>query len=882
MAYRRCFSRAAAALALAFAPAFAVSASSPADVARDYVKANKQSFGLTGSDVNDMTVSSEVRSAHNGVTHVYLQQTHRGIPVHAAILTVNVAADGSVVSAGSRFVSGLAAAAAGQNPRKAAAEAATAALGHVKLRPTSEIRALDRRGGPRDITILTDGGVAVKPIEAALVWLPSAAGVRLAWSVEIEETSGDHWWMAFVDAQSGESLGQEDLIVHDDARATADAIAHRVAAPLAAPAFAPTDGARYNVFALPLGSPSEGDRTLVANAADPAASPFGWHDTNGAAGTEFTVTRGNNVHAYADRDNNNAADPGSDPDGSAALLFDFPLDLDHRPLDSQPAIVTNLFYWNNIVHDVSHGYGFDEAAGNFQVNNYGHGGLGADDVRAEAQDGSGRNNANFGTPVDGQRPRMQMFEWRSATPNPVTVAAPSDIAGTYLGPMAGFGESLVTTGPLSGPVALVNDGVGAPNDGCEPFTVPAGAIPMMERGACNFTVKVKNAQIAGAAIAIVTNNIAGPPIAMGGADPTVVIPSVMISLNDGALFRANLPLSVTIADGTGGAPDRDSDLDAGVIAHEYGHGISNRLTGGRQTVSCLNNAEQMGEGWSDFFGMVLTARATDTALTARGVGTYVSFQPADGPGIRPTAYSTDTAVNPSTYASVADVVNISQPHGIGYVWNTMLWEVYWNLIDRHGFNPDFYAPWSTGGNNLAIQLVMDGMKFQVCRPGFVDGRDAILAADVALTGGANQCEIWRGFAKRGLGFGASQGSSNNRSDGVAAFDLPAACAAATFGGFRAPIENAPAVNYVNAGSTVPVRFALDGALTGIDSQAVDCASLTATGEAPQALSIVGTPVHVGNEYRMNWKTDGGWSGSCRKVTVRIPAAANGVAYFRFH
>ena len=135
-------------------------------------------------------------------------------------------------------------------------------------------------------------------------------------------------------------------------------------------------------------------------------------------------------------------DPGSDPDGGLALVFDFPLNLDVRPLDSQPAIVTNLFYWNNIVHDVTYNYGFDEASGNFQVNNYGKGGLGNDDVRAEAQDGSGRNNANFGTDVDGLRPRMQMFEWRSSAPNPITVHPPSPIAGTYFGPMAGFGESL--------------------------------------------------------------------------------------------------------------------------------------------------------------------------------------------------------------------------------------------------------------------------------------------------------------------------------------------------------------------------------------------------------------------------------------------------------
>ena len=83
-----------------------------------------------------------------------------------------------------------------------------------------------------------------------------------------------------------------------------------------------------------------------------------------------------------------------------------------------------------------------------------------------------------------------------------------------------------------------------------------------------------------------------------------------------------------------------------------------------------------------------------------------------------------------------------------------------------------------------MQLVMDGLKMQACSPGFTDGRNGILAADIALTGGANQCEIWRGFAKRGLGLTANQGLSTNRSDGTQAFDLPAGCQVAVFGGFQ--------------------------------------------------------------------------------------------------
>ena len=755
------------------------------DAALSYVQNHKKELGVTGSDLAEIAVSNTVVSRHTGVTHVYLQQRHRGIDVWNAIINVNVAANGTVISAGSTFVENIASVAAGQNARKSGVEAAEAATRHLKLKASKPFEVLQRRGGPSEQLTLSDGGIAAKPIDAKLIWLPQGDGrVRLAWRLEIDQDDGAHWMYAFVDAKSGESLGKHDLIVHDSAARSPRLSRVRTARhPPSPPSRPPT--------AQPIAcirSPSRARRTATAlwsrtrltlvprrsAGTTPTARP----------GAEFTLTRGNNVHAYADRDNNNVPDPGSDPDGGSPLVFDFPLNLDARPLDSQPAFVTNLFYWNNIVHDITYNYGFDEASGNFQVNNYGKGGLGNDDVRAEAQDGSGRNNANFGTDVDGGRPRMQMFEWRSSAPNPITVHPPSPIAGTYFGPMAGFGESLTTTGPISGEVVYIGRGCDpafqASVQPLDPYLAdPAGKIAIIDRGSCEFQAKVRKAEVNGAIMVIVANNIAGAPTAMGGANPAIVIPSVMVSQDDGTLFKANVPFNATIADGTGGVPDRDSDLDAGVIAHEYGHGISNRLTGGPATVSCLPNAggnsEQMGEGWSDWFGMTLTTHPSDRPSTPRGVGTYVSFQPADGNGIRPTPYSTDMSVNPSTYASVADVVNISQPHGIGYVWNTMLWEMYWNLVDRYGYNANIYESWTTGGNNRALQLVMDGMKFQPCRPGMQDGRNAILAADVALTGGANQCEIWRGFAKRGMGFSASQGSSIVRTDGVAAFDLPASC-----------------------------------------------------------------------------------------------------------
>ena len=84
-----------------------------------------------------------------------------------------------------------------------------------------------------------------------------------------------------------------------------------------------------------------------------------------------------------------------------------------------------------------------------------------------------------------------MFEWTIPAPNPITVHAPSPIAGTYFGLMAGFGESLVATGPISGEVVYVEP---AWCDPCIPdrpaartyLRTPSGKIALIDRGSCTF------------------------------------------------------------------------------------------------------------------------------------------------------------------------------------------------------------------------------------------------------------------------------------------------------------------------------------------------------------------------------------------------------------
>jgi hypothetical protein len=128
-------------------------------------------------------------------------------------------------------------------------------------------------------------------------------------------------------------------------------------------------------------------------------------------------------------------------------------------------------------------------------------------------------------------------------PYSVTVDEPSAAAGSYLAMGASFGPS-PTQEALTGEFAVVNDGSANPAEGCgELIGFPAGAIAIADRGTCAFTVKVANAQAAGAAAVVVANNSPAAPITMGGADASITIPAVMVSQADGDTIKSGLPAS---------------------------------------------------------------------------------------------------------------------------------------------------------------------------------------------------------------------------------------------------------------------------------------------------------------------------------------------------
>lgn len=746
----------------------------PVDILRNWLKERQDKLGLSAKDVEDWAITSS-STDKKGVTYVYIRQQVNGLPVFGAVANFAVR-DGAVVAFGDRLKRDVATNAPSARPGMDARQALRKAAEQLGL-SVQAVR-IQHAISPTELTLGTSG-ISHDPIPARLIYQHDGNGeLKLAWDLTIRSTTSPNWWHLAVDASTGAILRTTDHIVqcvHPEAAfgRPYNALDDLARAPAAAAML--QDGSGYRVFAFPAESPIHGPHALVSEPADPVASPFGWHDVDGLPGAEYTITQGNNTFASEDLANTDI--PGYSPDGGPTLNFDFPYTPPQSPLSYLDASITNLFYACNVLHDVWHHYGFDEQSGNFQVTNYSGAGFGNDEVIAQAQDGGGTNNANFGTPPDGDNGRMQMYLWRTSADSTLFVNSPAGISGVYENAVAGFGPSLPTT-PITADIVLVQDNTAPFSNGCEEIVNGAaifGRIALVDRGQCTFIAKVQALENLGAVAVIVVNNVPGDPIGMGGTGgDDITIPAVMISQSDGDIIKQALldgAVNATLQ-GSNEEDLRDSSFDNGIIAHEYGHGVSNRLTGGGNDVDCLWNDEQMGEGWSDWMGLILTIRPGDEAGTPRGIGNFVRDQPTSGQGIRPAPYSTDPAVNDYTYGDTNNDA-LSRPHGVGFVWATMLWDMTWALIEQYGYDPNLYT--GTGGNNMAIQLMMDGLKLQPCNPGFVDGRDAILLADLLLTGGQNECLIWNAFAQRGLGLSASQGSSDSRFDQTEAFDLPTQC-----------------------------------------------------------------------------------------------------------
>ncbi|RYE22284.1 MAG: hypothetical protein EOP51_13650, partial [Sphingobacteriales bacterium] len=779
------------------------------NAALQLVSKNSKNIGITLADIQNSLVSNAYKNKTSGTDLVYLQQSFKGLPVYNQIQTLAFKNGVLVSSAGVR-IKGIEQKIANPSasPSVAAENAVRTAMQAKKI-PLPAALSLTSNVNNRNMVFAKIPGITIENITADLMWAPFDNGksLKLVWVIYLAPEKTSDTWQIKIDAQTNQVAEITDFTIscnfkhsnnhiHDegcDFKANAAKIyADKKAKLENDPEI--VNGATYRVIPFPAESPNHTGgahalRTDPWTAAPGNATSLKWHSdgTN-----DYTYTRGNNVWAYQDRGvgqntptvaKSTASTTGPDP-----LTFNFTPNYSQSSILNSPAPnrdfnVTNLFYWNNVIHDIVYQYGFDEVSGNFQANNQGRGGLGNDFVRAEAQDASGSDNANFSNVPDGTNGRMQMYLWNKANKPAFTIVnAPASMAGNITSVESNFtlatgfpaNNILAMVGPVTGDVVYYNDNAAATHDACvAPANSLTGKIALLNRGNCDFLVKVQNAQAAGAIAVIVINNVAGAPIVMGGANASagILIPAVMVSDADGAALVAQVAngLNITLA------PDMiDGDLDNGIVVHEFGHGISTRLTGGPSQPGCLGSAEQMGEGWSDYYSLMLTQDWANSNVntgftTPRGIGTFAAGQPVTGSGIRTQRYSTDFSINNLVFTSTIT----AQQHTRGELWAATLWDMTWNIIQQtNSITPNIYNANGTGGNVIALKLVTEGMKLQPCGPGFIDGRDAILQADQILYNGAHSCAIKEAFRRRGMGPLASQGSANLLNDQVPDFTVP--------------------------------------------------------------------------------------------------------------
>jgi Fungalysin metallopeptidase (M36)/Secretion system C-terminal sorting domain/Bacterial pre-peptidase C-terminal domain/Fibronectin type III domain len=628
------------------------------NIATNLLQKNSKATGLASADLDNSTVSETYIIPASQIRVVKLQQRYLGVPVYNQMQVMAFKNDQLVSNTGKRM-QGVEQLSKNANaiPVVSAISAVKTSLAALKIQSSDNITTVETLDSGRKVEF-DKKNFSLENISAELIWFPVNDGkeLKLIWQVFVAPLKGEDYWLVRIDAATNSFINKQSLTVKCNWDNKDHSMQEHINNNHPKPNFPennkPADvnnsgqtlspllvnSATYRVIKYPAESPLHpgGAPALVTNPwtmAPGNATTLGWHNDGK---NSYSTTRGNNVYAYEDRDSNNL--PGLSAISTAAqpnLSFDFMPDFTIDPTEkvtvpNQQFNTTNLFYWNNLMHDLSYIYGFDEPSGNFQNDNQNRGGRKSDYVLAEAQDGLGFNNANMATPADGRSPRMQMYLW--------------------------FGNPL-----------------------------------------------------------------------------------------------------------------RDGDADNGIIAHEYTHGISTRLTGNGST--CLFNAEQMGEGWSDYFALMstqdwATTLPGDGFSKPRGIVSYSLGQPAAGSGIRQYKYTTDMGINPLTYADLPTAVI---PHGVGTIWCSALWDMTWEIIQLQGINPNIFNIAGGGGNSIAMKLVMEGMRLNPCSPGFIDARNSILKADTLLFGARYSCAIMKAFARRGMGIGALQGSSNSITDQTISF-----------------------------------------------------------------------------------------------------------------
>jgi len=390
------------------------------EILRNFVKQNNDLIGVSSGQADNLTVTADYTNPNGEISFAQLEQTINGIPVFRGEIKAGFTRSGEILRVINNLAPGLDYESLSTDFHQPV-DAVRAAYGHIDSEPTKLDTELNASLSSDLKAVFGSGDWATT---AEKIYFPTEPGIAVpAWRVLIWQSVNAFY--VIVDAESGRMLWRKNITEDQTQTATYQVYTNSSGyintadnpAPLSPGPLNPTTGTQGAIIARNL-------RALIGNEAPNTFNNNGWMTDN------TNVTDGNAVEAGVDRDITNGVDAPQPGDtgcpGAGCRTFTSvwnpppgnpaPGD-DPLTAQAQRGAVIQMFYVMNLYHDALYKLGFTEPARNFQQDNFGRGGLGADRVSAEGQDNSGTNNANFSTPADGGRGRMQMYLWTGPTPD---------------------------------------------------------------------------------------------------------------------------------------------------------------------------------------------------------------------------------------------------------------------------------------------------------------------------------------------------------------------------------------------------------------------------------------------------------------------------------
>lgn len=401
---------------------------------RSFINENSALFGLDETQISQLETTADYANPNGVLSFAHLAQKINGVPVFGGEVKAGFTKRGEMF----RVVNNLAPALDYQSLNADfgdAEQAVSNAAKYINL-TTNENDLIKKDSASNDLKVTFERGQFADETTAEKFYFPTEFGAaRAAWRV-LFWTKTDAFYV-IIDAQNNTLLWRKNITYHQSLPATFNVYGNTTSMMQTADSPSPFSPGCIDPNNCP--QPpivARQNFTLVGNESPNTFNNIGWIPDDGLpvrTPANPNITDGNNVEAGIDRDGTNGVDPNGHAVGNPFRVFNFaynpapgnpppgddptpPNPQTYPPTPFQQGVTTHGFYLVNRWHDEMYKLGFTEAAGNFQHFNFGRGGAEGDRISFEIQDSSGTNGANFATPADGGRGRMQMFLWTGSTP----------------------------------------------------------------------------------------------------------------------------------------------------------------------------------------------------------------------------------------------------------------------------------------------------------------------------------------------------------------------------------------------------------------------------------------------------------------------------------